>query len=221
MAQNFEAEFLRESGKILAATRYAEGENDYSGILQSLLKIDESTARAQSIQNTLGAEVEFEPIRRNDVDVIFLAANVTQGRLMRPQLRFHEAGDIPVYATGRVFSGKPDRASDQDLNGVRFPTTPYELQHGSDEAGSRLSSLRGGTFTSLFALGRDAWNLLPWLDLMRRDPGFHFPGAAGDYRNGPDGKLLREPAFAVFVGGVPTPLQRAKPPEPEVASESK
>ena len=221
MARNFEAEFLRENGRIVAASRYAETENDYSTILQRLLKIDESTARAQSVQNTLGAEVEFEPIRRNDVDVIFLAANVTQGRLMRPQLRFHEAGDIPVYATGRVFSGKPDRASDQDLNGVNFPTTPYQLQPGNDDASSRYSSLRGGTFTSLFALGRDAWNLLPWLGLMKRDPDFHFPGAAGDYRNGPDNRLLREPQFAVFVGGAPTPLQRPKATETEVGSEGR
>lgn len=216
MAENFEAEFLRENGKIVAASRYAEGDNDHSATLLRILKLDESTARAQSIQNVLGAEVAFEPIRRSDVDVIFLAANTTQGRLLRPQLRFHEAGDIPVYATGRVFTGKPDRVRDQDLNGVRFPTTPYQLEAGNNDASPELSSLRGGTFASLFALGRDAWNLLPWLELMKRDPDFHFHGAAGDYRNGPDGRLLREPGFAVFVGGAPTPLKR---PEPSIAKD--
>jgi outer membrane PBP1 activator LpoA protein len=142
--------------------------------------------------------------------VIFLAAGVTQGRSIRPQLRFNYAGDIPVYASSRIFSGRPDRTADQDLNGVRFPTTPLQLEADSGHALTALSSLRGGVFTTLYALGKDAWNLLPWLDLMQRDADFRFAGASGYYHAGPGGKLLREPVFAVFSGGRPVPLARAK-----------
>jgi hypothetical protein len=209
MAQNFSDEFLHEKGQIVASSRYLESENDHSQVLQRLLKIDASKARKQGLENTLQMKLDFEPVRREDVDVIFLAAGVTQGRSIRPQLRFNYAGDIPVYASSKIFSGRPDRTADQDLNGVRFPTTPLQLGADSGNALSALSSLRGGVFTTLYALGKDAWNLLPWLDLMQRDADFRFAGASGYYHIGPGGKLLREPVFAIFSGGRPVPLARA------------
>jgi hypothetical protein len=55
-------------------------------------------------------------------------------------------------------------------------------------------------------VGQDAWNVLPWLRLMRKDPGFVFPGASGHYRMDAAGRLQREPAWAVFVDGRPRKL---------------
>ena len=172
----FESEFLHEDRKIIAAARYLDTQNDHSAALERLLKIDESKARKKRLENTLQMTLEFEPVRRHDFDVIFLAANSTQARLIRPQLRFHDAGDIPVYATARIYSGQPDPARNQDLNGIRFPATPWQLEHPSRADIPELTSIRGGNFGSLFALGQDAWNLLPWLELMRKDPDFRFPG---------------------------------------------
>ena len=61
---------------------------------------------------------------------------------------------------------------------------------------------------SLFALGQDAWNILTWLDLMRKDPQFVFPGQSGNYRIGASGRIEREPAWAQFELGRPVPLGR-------------
>jgi len=215
-ASAFEAEFLQDDREILAAMRYLESQNDHSAVLQRALKIDESVARKRKLESTLQMPLEFEPSRRSDVDVIFMAANATQAKLIRPQLKFHDAGDIPVYATGRVFSGQPDPARNQDLNGVRFPATPWQLAHATKEEIPRLASLRRGNLGSLFALGSDAWNLLPWLELMASDPDFIFPGQAGFYRaRGPNG-LRREPAWAEFSRGKPIPLRAPLPtPAPE------
>jgi outer membrane PBP1 activator LpoA protein len=203
MARNFSDEFLQEDRQIVASSRYLESENDHSAVLERLLKIDESIAREKALERRLQMHLEFEPVRRNDADVIFLAANSKQGRQIRPQLRFHYAGDIPVYATGRIFNGKPDPIANQDLDGVHFPITPYEARFDPDSPVAALSSLRGGEFASIYALGMDAWDLLPWLDVMQRDPDFRFPGASGYYYIGPAGKLRREPAFAVFHSGRP------------------
>jgi outer membrane PBP1 activator LpoA protein len=145
------------------------------------------------------------------VDVIFLAANASQARLLRPQLRFHEAGGIPVYATGRIFSGRPDPGRNQDLNGMRFPATPWHLDHSESDDIPDLVSIRGGTLGSLYALGQDAWNILPWLDLMQKDPDFRFPGASGYYGFARGQALVRDPAWAEFSGGRPVPLA---PPSP-------
>ena len=208
----FESEFLHEDRKIIAAARYLDTQNDHSAALERLLKIDESKARKKRLENTLQMTLEFEPVRRNDFDVIFLAANSTQARLIRPQLRFHDAGDIPVYATARIYSGQPDPARNQDLNGIRFPATPWQLEHPSRADIPELTSIRGGNLGSLFALGQDAWNLLPWLELMRKDPDFRFSGQSGFYRSANRDTLYREPAWAEFSRGRPVPLQDPVPP---------
>jgi len=206
MAAAFQAEFLQDDREIIAATRYPESENDHSAVLERLLLIDESKARAQRLENVLQMQLEFEPTRREDVDVIFMAANPTQAKLLRPQLRFLEAGDIPLYAAGRVYSGQPDPARNQDLDGVRFPTTPWELAHASEDEIPELDSLRNGSLASLFALGQDAWNILGWLELMNKDPQFVFTGASGNYRMSTSGRLQRTPAWAEFSMGRPIPL---------------
>jgi hypothetical protein len=209
MAYVFESNFLREDAEIVAAARFQESENDHSAMLERMLQIDQSKARKQRLENTLQMSIEFEPVRRDDIDVIFMAASPEQARQIRPQLRFHDAGDIPVYATGRVFSGQPDPARNQDLDGVRFPAAPWLLNHAERDQIPNLASVRGGALGVLFALGQDAWNILPWLGLMQRDPDFVFTGQSGNYRRGSDGTLLREPDWAVFRGGRPAMLQQA------------
>jgi outer membrane PBP1 activator LpoA protein len=207
MAFAFEAEFLHEDRQIIAAARYLESQNDHSAALERLLKIDESKAREKRLENTLQMKLEFEPVRRQDVDVIFLVADSTQAKLIRPQLRFHEAGDIPVYATARIYSGQPDPPRNQDLNGIRFPATPWQLEHASKADIPDLESIRQGSLGSLFALGQDAWNLLPWLELMQKDPDFSFPGQSGFYSTANQDTLQREPAWAEFSRGRPVPLR--------------
>lgn len=208
MALAFEEEFLHDDRQIVAAMRYLESDNDHGMVLQRALKIDESKARTRQLENTLQLTLESEAVRRDDVDMIFMAANTTQARLIRPQLRFHDAGDIPVYATGRIYSGQPDPARNRDLNGVRFTGTRWQLAHPERDDIPGVASLRDGNLASLFALGNDAWNILPWLELMSQDPGFRFPGQSGDYYDLQQGTLLRQPAWAVFSNGRPVPLLR-------------
>jgi outer membrane PBP1 activator LpoA protein len=188
--------------------RYLESQNDHGMMLQRALKIDESKARKRRLENTLQIQLESEAIRRRDVDLIFMAANPAQARLIRPQLKFHDAGDIPVYATGRVYSGQPDPARNRDLDGVRFPAMRWQLEHRERSTVPDVASLRAGSLASLFALGMDAWSLLPWLELMNKDPGFRFPGQSGNYFDERDGTLSRQPEWAIFANGRPAPLER-------------
>jgi outer membrane PBP1 activator LpoA protein len=208
IAYTFESGFLHEERKIIAAARFPEAQNDHSALLERLLRIDRSKLRRRQLENTLQISLEFEPVRRDDIDAIFLAASSAQARLIRPQLRFHDAGDIPVYATGRVYSGQPDPARNQDLDGVRFPAAPWQLSHPERDDIPDLASVRKGTLGVLFALGQDAWSILPWLALMQKDPDFSFPGQSGHYRYGSGGNLIREPAWAEFSRGRPVALQQ-------------
>ena len=204
--KTFTARFEQGEGLISATAHFNSATSDHSAELTQLLKIDESKQRKTDLQSWLGIPLTFEPSRREDFDFIFMAANPVEGRELKPLLRFHDVGDIPVYAMGRIFSGRVERASDQDLNGIVFPTTQWQLV-SPDTTTLKLDSIRGGALGNLYALGQDAWHLLPWLPLMQKDPDLQFPGNIGTLQLQPEGRIFRQPAWAQFSAGRPIPYQ--------------
>jgi len=202
----FATRFEQGGGRISAIARFNSAAEDYNDMLTRLLKIDESEQRKTDLQARLGITLHFEPSRRDDLDFIFMAASPEEGRELKPLLRFHDAGDIPVYAMSRIFSGKLQNSFDQDLNGIVFPITRWQLQMAGSEAPA-LQSIRDGVFGNLYALGQDAWRVLPWLPLMQKDPDLWYQGEIGELRMQADGHLEREPAWAQFSAGQPIPYQ--------------
>ena len=202
----FTTEFEQGNGQISAISRFNRSANDQGEMLTQLLRIDQSKQRKTDLQALLGVPLTFEASRRNDFDFIFLAASPAEGRELKPLLRFHDAGNIPVYAMGRVYSGLPDRTSDQDLNDIVFPTTPWQLRAARD-AVVIPASVRGGAFGNLYALGQDSWGMLPWIPLMQKDSDLWYPGNIGSLRMQADGRVYREPTWARFSSGRPGPYQ--------------
>jgi outer membrane PBP1 activator LpoA protein len=198
----FATTFEQGEGKISAIAHFNTTANDHSAMLTQLLKIDESKQRKEDLQFRLGIPLTYEPSHRDDFDFIFLAATPSQGRDLKPLLRFHDVGNVPVYAMGRIFRGGSDRATDQDLNGIVFPVTPWQLEVTGDTT-PMLDSIRGGVYGNLYALGQDAWHLLPWLPLMQKDPDLSFPGDTGKLHLKSNGDLYRQPAWAQFSAGRP------------------
>ena len=204
--QAFSSTFSQGNGRIIALSRFSRDSNDQSEMLTRLLRIEESKQRDTELRSWLGVAMDFEPSRRDDFDFIFMAASPTEGRELKPLLRFHDVGDVPVFAMGRVYSGEVDPTADQDLNGVVFPSTRWHLQAAKAKA-AMPKSARGGAYGNYFALGEDAWRLLPWLSLMQKDRDLLLPGELGDLHLGSDGRVYREPAWAQFNSGKPTPYQ--------------
>ena len=202
----FATRFEQGEGRISDITRFNSSLEEHNDMLTRLLKIDESKQRKTDLQSRLGISLSFEPSRRADFDFIFMAANPTDGRELKPLLRFHDTGDVPVYAMGRIFDGKMQQASNQDLNGIVFPVTAWQLQISGKDIPS-LESIRGGSYGNLYALGQDAWQLLPWLPLMQKDPDLWFSGNIGALRMQADGHLERQPSWAQFSGGRPIPYE--------------
>jgi len=202
----FATKFTQGEGRIADTTHFNSAVEDYNDMLTRLLKIDESKQRKADLQSRLGIPLNFEPSRRDDFDFIFMAATPEEGRELKPLLRFHDAGDVPVYAMGRIFSGKTQLASDQDLNDIVFPVTAWQLQNAGTVTPA-LESIRDGTYGNLYALGQDAWRVLPWLPLLQKDPDLWFPGDIGALRMQADGHLERQPAWAKFSAGQPVPFQ--------------
>lgn len=202
----FSKTYSQGNGRIIALSRFNQANNDQSAMLTRLLRIEESRQREADLRSWLGVPLDFEPSRRDDFDFIFMAATPTEGRELKPLLRFHDVGDVPVLAMGRVYSGQVDPTADQDLNSVIFPTTRWHLQTAKNKP-ILPKSVRDGTYGSFFALGEDAWRLLPWLPLMQKDRDLSYPGGLGDLRLESDGRIYREPSWAQFNSGKPTPYQ--------------
>ncbi len=114
-------------GRVLEYQRYIANENDFSQPIRLLLNINESKARISALEQELGMRLETEARRRQDADFIFLAARPKQGRQLGPQLKFHHAGDLPIYATSHIYSGIEDNEKDRDLGQISFVDTPWLL----------------------------------------------------------------------------------------------
>jgi outer membrane PBP1 activator LpoA protein len=154
----FRQELQAGGGDLLATGQLESGRTDYSPAITEVLRISDSTARFHRLESVLGTKLQFEPRRRNDIEFIFAPAPANLERLLRPQLRFHFAGDIPTYATSDAF--EPDVRANEDLEGLMFPDMPWMLggeladavHAASREAWPAGSAHRG----RLFAFGFDA-----------------------------------------------------------------
>jgi len=164
----------------------------------------------------------MEPRRRADAQFVFLAAQPEQGRLLCPQLRFHFAGDLPVYATADIYDD--DEKSNRDLYGLQFTDMPWIIDPAQDAEPLRqtvrtLWPGRSNMSLRLFAMGLDAYLLMP--KLYGAGPVIEsIDGQTGRLVVGPDGVVHRGLVWARFNGGVPEPLAvpAAKDIEREAAS---
>lgn len=162
----FKQRFEELNGTLLNGQYYAADENDFSTPIMRVLNLDESALRHQSLRGTLNLPLQFEPRRRQDAQFVFLAARERDAKLIRPQLRFHQALDLPVYATSHVYA--LDQKPDRDLDGIHFADMPWTI--APDAAGrevrEQLRTLWPSRFeqaSRLYALGFDAFRLVPVL----------------------------------------------------------
>ena len=187
-------------GKLLAYRFYDPGATDFTMQIQRLLLLDESRGRERQLAANLGVSLQFEPRRRGDVDYIFLAANVASGRLIRPQLRFLYAGDIPTYATSAIFQA--GSKGDADLDGVMFPDAPAVL--GADPRGQELRAELAQRWPAgavgrmrFYAMGFDAYGLMS----AGRPGDAAMAGLSGSLAADAGGRIHRRLSWAEFRDG--------------------
>ena len=194
---------FQELGGIVSADA-AYGDNT-TAATRTLLGIGQSEARARALRRYASSTIEFEPRRRQDIDLIFLVANPGQARQMKPALNFHYASDLPVLATSHVYAGTPAADRDSDLNGVRFVEMPWLLESGSalHEQAARAWPDGHGRYEKLFAMGVDAYRLHARLTMLDSVPGSFLPGVTGQLSMTEQRILQRRLNWAWFRRGVP------------------
>jgi uncharacterized protein len=198
----FTQELEAGGGSLYNSTALDPSLTDYSDAITTALRITDSSARHRRLESVLGTKLQFEPRRRGDLEFIFAPAQANMERLLRPQLRFHFAGDVPTYATSDAF--EPDPRNNQDLEGLMFPDMPWML--GGDLADAVRAALRdaypnggGPRRNRLFAFGFDAYRVAA--ALRSSTSSVQLDGLTGRLSVDPDHRIHRELGWAQIHNG--------------------
>ncbi|MDE0158315.1 MAG: penicillin-binding protein activator [Gammaproteobacteria bacterium] len=195
-------------GVILETTVYEPRTNDFGAPVKQMLNVDGSEFRTRRLRQALSRSLNNRARRRQDADMIFMAAFPIAGRQIIPQLRFHGAGRLPVYATSHIFTGSVNPAADADMNGVVFPDLPWILAPSG-----QISSIKtlidhnfkaaSTVYQRLHAFGADAFNLIPHLARLAYEDEAEFRGATGTLSMSDDGRITRKLPWGKIVNGKP------------------
>lgn len=208
VAEAFDDEWSRYGGKLLDTRTYPSDINDFSDQIKRMLNLDESEQRHRDLVRTLRQPLQFEPRRRHDADFIFMAAFPRQARLIRPQLEFHYAGQLPVYSTSHVYAGHPNRSEDRDINGVIFCDLPWVLTANGQPVRKEIEQVwaeRSTQYVRFYALGVDAYDIIPYLNNLRLFHYERFQGATGMLQLTDTNRVYRQLPWARFTNGLPRP----------------
>ena len=196
----------QDLGGTIANSVTYNGREDYSDSVKEALGIPASEQRAQEIRDILGANLEVNARRRQDVDAIFLlSGNGAEARSLKPLLAFHYAASVPVYAVSSIYSGRPD-PRDRDLDGVRFVEMPWLLGENAELRNAIAAGKTGSdSYTRLNALGADAYLVQSQFLRLQAGADALFRGSTGLLSMDPQLQIERELELAEFDDGAVKP----------------
>jgi len=210
VAAAFDEELRAAGGYVIGQSAIKATDRDFSPAIMQALRTDDSRTRQQRVQAAIGQKLEFEPRRRADIQFIFAPSQQAgAARLLRPQLRFHLAGDIPTFTLGDAYDPHP--TANQEIDGVMFPDMPWMIGNDAQTAEVRATVAQafgesGGRRGRLFAFGYDAMRIA---SALQRGAPLNPQGLTGKLSLDADGRVRRELDWVRIKGGVPAPLEPA------------
>lgn len=197
----FRQAWEEQGGQVINISQFT-GQGDYSDVIKHALHVDLSEERYKKMRVMLNRPLEFEPRRRQDADMVFLAAQPGEARQVKPTLAFHYASDIQVYATSQVYSGYNDPKSDRDLNDIKFSTLPWFFDRNNAEKQSiKQAANPSPSYQRLYALGVDSYQLYPRLKQLEQSPYTRLYGVTGSLNMNPQRRIEREQTWVRIVNG--------------------
>ena len=201
VATAFDKTWQQDDATTLGHALFNAKKEDYSQVIQKSLGITDSKLRLKKIRQLLDEPAEFEPRRRKDLDVIFLAAKPEQARQIKPLLAFHYAGQVPVYAISSIYSGEENPEKDTDLNGVYFNAMPWLLQNSPLKNTINQNIEAKSNLQGLYAMGADAWRLHARLPLLAGSENSKIQGNTGILRLDEANRVYRQQQWAMIRKG--------------------
>jgi len=217
----FQQRYTELGGSVLTAQFFNDKIDDYGQPIKQLLNLQHSSSRHKDIERLLGTDLKYAPYRRQDIDMIFLAATSRSARSIMPAFKFHHAGDIPVYSTSHVYTGNKNKSADLDLNGLTFCDLPWTLM-GDAELNKTFKKNwpEQKNYTRLFALGIDSYHILYNLNLLSKYEYARFSGQTGSIYMDENNRLHRELLWAKFKRGSARYIDTTISPTPLLSLEA-
>lgn len=214
VAAAFDEELRAAGGYTLGQSSFGGVRNDFGEGITDVLRTDDSRARHQRVQAAIGQKLEFEPRRRADIQFIFAPSQPGAARLLRPQLRFHLAGDIPTYTLGDAYDPHP--TANREIDGMMFPDMPWMLGDTglSGEVREVARQAFGDAFARrgrLFAFGYDAYRIA---SALQRGAPLNPQGLTGTLSLDEQGRVRRSLDWVRIENGAPVPLGPSALPSP-------
>ena len=208
LAETFKEHWIKLGGEISGQTNYIVNTTDFSSPVKELLNIDKSERRAKDLRNKLNIKIHNVERRREDVDFIFTTAAPIAARQLIPQIRFHHADNLPIYSTSNIYTGIIDSAKDIDLNDVIFIDMPWILDSERQLSIiqvvlNRNWSQEKSKYRRLYALGVDAYNLIPDINRLTQEENSVMLGETGNLTIDSTNIVRRNLRKARFVEGKP------------------
>lgn len=191
----------QEQGLILASESFTTN-REQATLIQNTLHIDKSRQRRVELQRLTGLSLEFEPRRRQDVDLILLITRPEAAASLRPLFAFYYASDIPIYATSSIYRGYSNTIIDNDLSGVHFADVPLVINNSQ----SLSPRYQQSPVLRMYAMGMDAFTLSERVSLMAQLPSMQISGASGTLRM-VDKDIIRQTAYGRFSRGRVYPVE--------------
>jgi uncharacterized protein len=196
VAAAFADELTHLGGSVLDSQRYDSAQVDFSDVIKQVLQVH---------------AVKGEPsTHRTDAAFVFVAAGSPGvARQILPQLKFHYAGDVPVYSTSDSF--EPDATANSDLDGMLFPDMPWMIAGDAVTAqirdGVRAAwPARTARRDRLYAFGFDAYRLVPTLRSKNPSAAADISGVTGKLHFDANNRIHRELDWTQIRNGQPNGL---------------
>lgn len=184
-------------GQYLASAWQSKG-----GIIAGMQSYDPKQHNIASQLNTLLAT---DPRVKDQPQTVLLSASPELGRELAPQLKYHQSGDLAVYAMPNIYSGRQNPIKDTELGAITFCDIPWLFADAysgplSQSALQTTWQTLPDSATRLVALGVDAYNLLGQLNQLAAAP---YAGATGRLSLNGENQITRKLVCAQFKGGMP------------------
>ena len=194
VAAAFADELTHLGGTVVDTEHYLTSQVDFSDVIKQGLQVRAPLVKGDPYTH------------RTDAAFLFVAGSAGAARQILPQLRFHYAGDVPVYSTSDSF--EPDPSANSDLDGMLFPDMPWMV--GDDPVTAQIRDgvraawpARTARLDRLYAFGFDAYRLMPALRSKSPAEAADIAGVTGKLHLDDHNRIRRELDWTQIKNGVP------------------
>ena len=206
--QAFTSNWQDFGGALLDHYTIMPGDDNLKRLTVDLLNIEYSEQRNATLRDRLRRNLQTEPRRRQDIDLIFLAVSPDIARQIIPQFRYYKVDNIALYAISSIYTGRKNVQADKDMNDVLFADMPWVIDPAYEYATlqSYFEKYRKSDqvfYKKLYAFGIDAYHLIMHTFAFYQQPNVPFIGKTGQITIGANGLVRRRLEWARFVDGEP------------------